>query len=117
MAIFSVLSLSLLLSACSSTNDGKLTSVESGKKIMDIHGVGVANDGTTCVATHEGLFLTKDEGGSWKKVGSVGDDLMGFNMRSDGTMMTSGHTGNNSKMPNPMGVLISKNKGMSWERS
>jgi photosystem II stability/assembly factor-like uncharacterized protein len=116
VAVISVLSISLLLSACSSSsNEGKLSPVESGKKIADIHGVGVANDGTTYVATHEGLFSTKDVGNTWNKVGSTSDDLMGFNMRSDGTMLTSGHPGNNSKYPNPMGVLVSKDKGMTWK--
>ena len=43
---------------------------------MDIHGVGVGNDGITYVATHEGLFSTKDEGQKRNKVGSSNDDLM-----------------------------------------
>ncbi|WML43203.1 F510_1955 family glycosylhydrolase [Neobacillus sp. PS3-40] len=116
-AVISALSLSLLLGACSSSsNEGKLTPVKSGKKIEDIHGVGVASDGTTYVATHEGLFSTKDVGNSWNKVSSSSDDLMGFNLRSDGTMMTSGHPGKNSEYPNPIGVLISKDKGMSWKK-
>lgn len=113
--IFSVLSLSLVLAACSSTGEAKLTSVKSGKKIEDIHGVGLANDGTTFVATHEGLFSTKDVGKNWNKVGTSNDDLMGFHMRSDGTMMTSGHPGNNSKYPNPIGVLSSKDLGLHWD--
>jgi photosystem II stability/assembly factor-like uncharacterized protein len=116
IAIISALSLSLLLSACgSSSEEGKLSPVKSGKKIEDIHGVGVDNDGTTYVATHEGLFSTKDMGSSWNKVGSVKDDLMGFNLRPDGKMMTSGHPGEDSKYPNPMGVLVSNDKGMSWK--
>ncbi|MGG5253436.1 F510_1955 family glycosylhydrolase [Neobacillus sp. SM06] len=114
--VLSVLSISLLLSACSSSGEAKLTSVKNGKKIEDIHGVGVANDGTTYVATHEGLFLTKDTGKSWNKVGSMDADLMGFNMRSDGTMLTSGHPGNKTNLPNPIGVLMSKDNGLNWDK-
>jgi photosystem II stability/assembly factor-like uncharacterized protein len=117
LAVISALSLSLVLSACSgSSEEGKLTSVKSGKKIEDIHGVGIDNDGITYVATHEGLFSTKDVGNTWNKVGSVQDDLMGFNLKADGTMMTSGHPGKDSKYPNPMGVLVSKDKGMTWKK-
>ncbi|WHY68451.1 F510_1955 family glycosylhydrolase [Neobacillus sp. SuZ13] len=111
--VLSVLSLSLILSACSSKEESKVTSVKSGKKIEDIHGVGVSNDGTTYIATHEGLFSTNGE--SWKKVGSANDDFMGFHLRSDGTMITSGHPGTDSEYPNPMGVLISKDKGLHWK--
>jgi hypothetical protein len=93
--ILSVLSLSLVLAACSSSGDAKLTSVKSGTKLQDIHGVGISNDGTTYVANHEGLLSTKDGGKTWNKVGASNDDLMGFTMRSDGTMMTSGHPGIN----------------------
>jgi len=111
--VLSVLSLSLILSACSSKEESKVTSVKTGKKIDDIHGVGVSNDGTTYIATHEGLFSTKGE--SWNKVGSANDDFMGFHLRSDGTMMTSGHPGTDSEYPNPMGILISKDKGLHWK--
>jgi photosystem II stability/assembly factor-like uncharacterized protein len=114
LVVFSVLSLSLILSACGSSEESKVTSVKSGKKIDDIHGVGVLNDGTTYVATHEGLFSTKNEG-KWNKVGDASDDFMGFHLRSDGTMLTSGHPGHDSDLPNPMGILISKDRGMSWK--
>jgi photosystem II stability/assembly factor-like uncharacterized protein len=115
IAVLSVLSLSLILSACGSSDESKITSVKSGKKIEDIHGIGVANDGTTYVATHEGLFSTKNVGKTWNKVGAANDDFMGFHLRSDGTMMTSGHPGPDSDYPNPMGVLVSKDKGLNWK--
>lgn len=115
IVVLSVLSLSLILSACGSKEESKVSSVKSGKKIEDIHGVGVSNDGITYIATHEGLFSTKDVGKSWNKVGAANDDYMGFHLRSDGTMITSGHPGSNSDLPNPMGVLISKDKGLNWK--
>jgi photosystem II stability/assembly factor-like uncharacterized protein len=115
IVVLSVLSLSLVLSACGSKEESKVTAVKSGKKIEDIHGVGVSNDGTTYIATHEGLFSTKDEGDTWNKVGAAKDDFMGFHLRSDGIMLTSGHPGSDSDLPNPMGVLISKDKGLNWK--
>lgn len=114
--VLTVLSVNLLLTACGSSEEAKLTSVKNGKKIEDIHGVGVANDGTTYVATHEGLFSTKDTGRGWNKIGNMDADLMGFNMRSDGTMLTSGHPGNNTDLPNPIGVLVSKDNGLHWDK-
>lgn len=116
IAILSVLSLSLILSACGSADESKLTEVKGGKTIEDIHGVGVSNDGTTYVATHEGLFSTKNVGETWNKVGASNDDFMGFHLQSDGTMITSGHPGQNSDYPNPMGVLISNDKGLNWKK-
>lgn len=116
LTVLSVLSLSLILSACGSKEESKLTSVNSGKKIEDIHGVGISDDGTTYVATHEGLFSTKDVGNNWNKVGSADDDLMGFQLKSDGTMVTSGHPGKKSELPNPIGVLVSNDKGLNWKQ-
>lgn len=115
IAVLSALSLSLILSACGSSEESTITSVKSGKRIDDIHGVGVLNDGTTYVATHEGLFSTKNVGKTWNKVGSANDDFMGFHIGSDGTMITSGHPGTDSDLPNPMGILVSKDKGLSWK--
>jgi photosystem II stability/assembly factor-like uncharacterized protein len=116
VVVFSLLSLSLVLSACGSKEESKLTSVKSGKRIEDIHGVGISNEGTTYVATHEGLLSTKDVGNTWNKVGSADDDLMGFQMKSDGTMITSGHPGQKSDLPNPIGVLASNDKGLNWKK-
>ena len=116
LAILSVLSLSLILSACSSKEESKITSIKSGKRIEDIHGVGVLENGTTYFATHEGLFYTKNMGKTWNKVGASNDDLMGFHLRSDGTMLTSGHPGSNSDLPNPMGVLMSNDNGLNWKK-
>lgn len=115
LSVLSALSLSLLLSACGSSGEAKLTSVKSGKRIQDIHGVAITNNGSTYVATHEGLFTTKDVGKSWYKVGNDSDDLMGFHMRPDGVMLTSGHPGNNSQYPNPIGLLKSTDQGLHWK--
>lgn len=111
-----ILSLSVILAACSrSGGEQTNTQVKSGEKIEDIHGIAIADDNTTYVATHEGLFSTKDVGKTWSKVGSFDADLMGFHLKSDGTMITSGHPGAKTDIPNPMGILTSKDKGLNWE--
>jgi photosystem II stability/assembly factor-like uncharacterized protein len=114
--ILSIISLSLILTACNSNEESETTSVKNGKRIDDIHGVGVMDNGTTYFATHEGLFSTKDMGKTWNKVGASNDDFMGFHLRSDGTMITSGHPGANSEFPNPLGILMSKDKGLNWKK-
>lgn len=112
----SILSLGLILAACGGDNEDQILSpVKSGKKIDDIHGMAIAEDSTTYVATHEGLFSTQDSGEQWNKVGSFDADLMGFHLKSDGTMVTSGHPGSKTDLPNPMGFLTSKDHGLSWE--
>jgi photosystem II stability/assembly factor-like uncharacterized protein len=116
LTIVSVLSLGFILSACSGNGEEEtLSPVKSGKKIEDIHGMAIAADSTTYVATHEGLFSTQDIGESWNKVGTFDADLMGFHLKSDGTMITSGHPGAKTDLPNPMGFLRSKDKGYNWE--
>jgi photosystem II stability/assembly factor-like uncharacterized protein len=116
LTVFSILSLGLILSACSGADEEQtLSLVKSGKKIDDIHGIAIAADSTTYVATHEGLFSTKDLGEKWNKVGSFDADLMGFHLKSDGTMVTSGHPGAKTDLPNPMGFLTSKDNGFTWE--
>lgn len=116
LTMVSVLSLGVILSACSG-NGGEetLSPVKSGKKIEDIHGMAISDDSTTYVATHEGLFSTQDIGDTWNKVGTFEADLMGFHLKSDGTMITSGHPGAKTDLPNPMGFLTSKDKGFNWE--
>lgn len=116
--IFSVLSLSVILSACSggASEEQTLNAVKSGKKIEDIHGIGIASDNTTYIASHDGLYSTQDVGGSWNKVGTFDADLMGFHLKSDGTMLTSGHPGPKTDLPNPIGILTSKDKGFNWKQ-
>ncbi|HYK73641.1 MAG TPA: sialidase family protein, partial [Pseudoneobacillus sp.] len=112
----SILSIGVILSACSGTEEEQtLSPVKSGKKIEHIHGMAISADSTTYVATHEGLFSTQDVGDTWNKVGTFDADLMGFHLKSDGTMITSGHPGPKTDLPNPLGFLTSKDKGYNWD--
>jgi hypothetical protein len=61
------------------------------------------------------MIQTKDQGETWTKVGNNDFDFMGFHVQSDGTMLTSGHPGPISDLPNPLGLLESKDNGENWE--
>lgn len=107
----------LLLSACSSSSDddnGK-KAVKSGYKVEHVHGLAYTKDDSIYMASHEGLIQTNNQGGDWNFVGGVDFDFMGFHVQSDGTMLTSGHPGPLSDLPNPLGLMESKNNGEKWE--
>lgn len=78
----------------------------------DVHGLATSpeNADIVYVATHHGLI--RGENGSWARVGSMQDDLMGFSMHptNASTFWTSGHpkTGGN------MGVRQSTDGGFTW---
>ncbi|HJV46177.1 MAG TPA: YCF48-related protein [Bacillota bacterium] len=116
-----VVSVSLLLTACGSPQPEKKNGQNGNTgsavtKIDHLHGLTYSKDGSTLyAATHEGLISSKDEGSSWLLVGKEANDLMGFNVLPDGTMLTSGHPGQKSKLPNPLGVMVSKDQGETWE--
>lgn len=104
----------LLVSACSS-NDRKEESktLESGYKVEHVHGLALTNDDFLYMASHEGLIKTEDQGDTWSLIGD--NDFMGFHMQSDGTMLTSGHPGKTSDLPDPIGLMESKDNGMNWD--
>lgn len=64
------------------------------------------------LATHEGLFR-QDQGG----LQAVGPaiDLMSFTVSSDGTYYASGHPGPQTDLPQPLGLITSRDSGQSWQ--
>ncbi|WP_141432567.1 F510_1955 family glycosylhydrolase [Bacillus sp. 03113] len=108
--------LGLLLSACSSDGEkeGSKT-LDQGYKVEHVHGVAYSKDDSIYVASHDGMIVTKDQGKKWSFVGKDDFDLMGFHMQSDGTMLTSGHPGQTSDLPNPLGLLESNDNGKNWK--
>lgn len=79
--------------------------------ITHIHGVDIEpGTGHPLIATHEGLFrLTPAP----VRVGPV-IDLMGFTIRRDGTYLASGHPGLGSDLPDPVGLISSRDRGRTW---
>jgi photosystem II stability/assembly factor-like uncharacterized protein len=104
----------LLLAGCASpgaTDVGEYVPVSG---FADVHGIAVNPDDSSelYVATHNGLIRGK--AGSWARVGSLQDDLMGFSMHpSNGsTFWISGHP----KSGGNMGVRQSTDGGFTWTR-
>ncbi len=63
------------------------------------------------LATHDGLYAGQRDG--WKKV-SPTIDLMGFTAVGS-TLYSSGHPGDGSDLPNPVGLLRSDDQGRTWQ--
>lgn len=111
-----IIVLGLLATACSSNNDtNEAKSVESGYKVEHVHGLAYTKDDSIYLASHKGLLETKDQGSKWEYQGNVDFDFMGFHVQSDGTMLTSGHPGPESDLPDPLGLMVSKDNGGKWE--
>lgn len=83
---------------------------------LHVHGLGPAPDGGLYVATHTGLFRVVD--GGLERIGSTVQDLMGFTVADEETLLASGH-------PDPAdperlvaagerGIVRSEDGGRSW---
>lgn len=77
-----------------------------------VHGVAVnPGDGRVYLATHHGLFRYDDTGPT--RVGPV-IDLMGFTLADPDLFYASGHPGEGTDLPNPVGLLESRDAGRTW---
>lgn len=87
-------------------------------ELHHIHGLAVdPHDATILyIATHGGLVRLV-EGQRWEHVGEGRSDLMGFTLHPSerGVMYVSGHPDRSSHLPNPIGVMVSRDGGQSWQ--
>lgn len=116
-ALAAILLSTLVISACSS-NEEKASgpeSLKSGDTIDHLHGLTYSNDSTIYIGTHEGMIASKDQGNTWSTVSSYDFDFMGFHTLSNGDMITSGHPGPKTDLPNPLGVMKSTDHGETWD--
>ena len=117
-AAAAVASLLLGLSACaaSTTPAGTATAPDAAGALPSahVHGLSVnAETGQVLLATHEGLFDLSTKPAA--KIGPT-NDLMGFTAALDaGTFYASGHPGQGSSLPNPVGLIKSSDGGKTWE--
>lgn len=112
-----ILALTVVISGCSSSKEASVEpkKIPKGFKAEHLHGIAYAADENIYVATHQGM-LTKDrKNNEWVMKGNYAFDFMGFNVMSDGTMITSGHPGKGSNLPNPLGLMVSENNGIEWK--
>lgn len=77
-----------------------------------VHGAAVV-DGRVMVATHDGLHAVDPASGATSRIGSSGDDFMGFAVDAD-VLYASGHPGPVSDLPDPLGLLTSSDGGATW---
>jgi hypothetical protein len=77
-----------------------------------VHGVGIdPGDGLLYLATHDGLFRYEPTGPV--RVGQV-NDLMGFTIAGPDHYYASGHPGAGSDLPDPVGLIESRDAGRTW---
>lgn len=87
-------------------------------QLHHIHGLAVDPHDPTIVyiATHGGLVRVVS-GERWEYVGESRSDLMGFTIHPSekGVMFVSGHPNRSSSLPNPIGVMVSRDDGQTWQ--
>ena len=64
-----------------------------------------------------GSLIRVTDGRQWIRVGTQTYDMMGFSVHptEPNTLLTSGHPGPRDRRPNPLGVEISRDGGLSWK--
>jgi hypothetical protein len=87
-------------------------------RFMHLHGLAVppwAPD-EVYVASHQGLARI-DAKGEWSFVSGARHDFMGFqvNPAEEGVMYSSGHPAPGSNFPNPVGFMVSRDAGATWD--
>lgn len=87
-------------------------------QLHHIHGLAVdrGDPRIVYIATHGGLIRLV-EAKRWELVGEDQSDFMGFSLdpTPSAVMYASGHPSDASHRPNPMGVIVSRDGGQSWQ--
>jgi len=93
------------------------TGTQSGAAALPsshVHGVGIdPGDGLLHLATHDGLFRYEPTGPV--RIGPV-NDLMGFTIAGPAHYYASGHPGTGSDLPDPAGLIESRDAGRTWKQ-
>lgn len=108
------LAAALALTGCSQGASPEPKSVAAGS-LPGEHVHGISRDpgsGKVNLATHEGLFVSKSDGG-WQQVGP-NVDLMSFAVTGPGSFYASGHPAVGVDMPAPVGLIKSTDAGRTW---
>ena len=95
------------------SSQGAIASGESIGSLSHIHSVRALGD-QILLGTHEGLYQYLDEK-TVKRISPERFDVMGLAI-SDKGIFASGHPGPGSKLPEPVGVLFSSNRGATWKK-
>lgn len=116
-----VISAVAVLAIAGSAADGLATeaAVSRAREIPGPHIHGLAVDPldpkVVWVAAHGGLLRIRN--GRWERVGNHTYDHMSFlvHPRQPRVLLTSGHPGPRDRRPNPLGVEVSRDGGLSWQ--
>ncbi len=104
--------IALALAGCAGP-DAMTGTADAGPVFAHVHGLGVdPADGTVYVASHDGLFRSGPDG--LTPAGAAGRDLMGFTIAGPGTYLSSGHPAPGDDLPNPLGLVESRDGGDTW---
>ena len=90
-----------------------LASGESIGALSHIHSVRAFGD-QILLGTHEGLYQYLDEK-TVKRISPERFDVMGLAVSSKG-FYASGHPGPGSKLPEPVGLLLTTDRGATWKK-
>ncbi|PDP87312.1 hypothetical protein CQJ94_12560 [Glycomyces fuscus] len=101
--------------------ESAVVGIDLPTEVSHVHGVGVDLEaGDILVASHEGLYVLPVPEGSGdepvvpERVGP-GIDLMGFSVAEPGRYVASGHPHEGVDMPNPVGLIESRDGGATWQ--
>jgi hypothetical protein len=86
---------------------------ESIGSLSHIHGVRAVGN-QIILGTHEGLFQYLDEK-TVKRISPERFDVMGLAVSTKG-FYASGHPGPGSKLPEPVGLLLTTDRGATWKK-
>lgn len=87
---------------------------DSSLRLVHVHGMSYSADGETLmVSSHDGLAMYA--GGRWSKAEGPAHDYMGLSVTHD-ALYSSGHPAKGSELPDPVGVMKSRDGGKTWQQ-
>jgi hypothetical protein len=90
--------------------------VSAPEEAGHVHGLGVdPADESLFIATHSGLFRLATGAEAVERVGTSTQDTMGFTIAGPGRFLGSGHPGPDEPGPPNLGLIESRDAGLSWE--
>ncbi|MGF1661280.1 MAG: F510_1955 family glycosylhydrolase [Kineosporiaceae bacterium] len=91
-----------------------VATIDLRSEIDHVHGLAVGAAGDVLAGTHSGVVRLGTDG-SVEPVGRSRDDFMGMTGDPDtGRLWSSGHPGRGSDLPDPVGLLVSDDGGVTW---
>lgn len=95
----------------SNVSENQFTNISPA--LSHIHGA-IAQSDALLIGTHHGVYRIELATGTTQMVGDSQNDMMGFAGDPTTLLMASGHPGEGSSMPNPLGLISSTDGGLTW---